>query len=149
MKRESIYKLWDCETFARDCGYDWPPFRWDEERRFLLRAELAAAFFHLYGLNRDDTAYILDTFPIVRRKDIARTEIKNQSGEVTQPGTYITKETILTIYDAMADSIRTGQPYRTRLHPPPGPPPDAENNVIALSEWDARDWPSHIHQPRN
>jgi hypothetical protein len=25
-----------------------PPFRWDEDRRFLLRAELDAAFFHLY-----------------------------------------------------------------------------------------------------
>ncbi len=38
------------------------PFRWDEERRLLLRAEFAAAFFHFYGLNRDDTAYIPDTF---------------------------------------------------------------------------------------
>ncbi len=36
------------EPFARDCGYAGPPFRWDEERRFLLRAELDAAFFHLY-----------------------------------------------------------------------------------------------------
>jgi hypothetical protein len=25
-----------------------PPFRWNEDRRFLLRAELDAAFFHLY-----------------------------------------------------------------------------------------------------
>lgn len=39
------------------------------ERRFLLRCELDAAFLHLYGLNRDHTAYILDTFPIVKRKD--------------------------------------------------------------------------------
>jgi hypothetical protein len=28
----------------RDCGYEGPPFRWDEERRFLLRCELDAAF---------------------------------------------------------------------------------------------------------
>ena len=46
-----------------------PPFRWDEERRFLLRYELDAAFFHLYGINRDDAASILDTLPIVKRKD--------------------------------------------------------------------------------
>jgi hypothetical protein len=119
---ELTYTAWDLEPFARDCGYAGPPFRWDEERRFLLRAELDAAFFHLYGLNRDDTAYILDTFPIVRRKDIARTEIKNQSGEVTQPGTYITKDTILTIYDAMQTAIDTGTPYQTRLNPPPADP---------------------------
>ena len=39
---------WDLEPFAKDCGWSGPPFRWDEERRFLLRCELDAAFFHLY-----------------------------------------------------------------------------------------------------
>ena len=39
---------WDLEPFANDCGYHGPPFRWDEDRRFLLRCELDAAFFHLY-----------------------------------------------------------------------------------------------------
>ena len=107
---ELTYTAWDLEPFARDCGYAGPPFRWDEARRFLLRAELDAAFFHLYGLNRDDTDYILDTFPIVRRKDIA------------QHGTYRTKDTILEIYDAMQEATRTGQPYQTRLDPPPADP---------------------------
>ena len=107
---ELTYTAWDLEPFARDCGYAGPPFRWDEERRFLLRAELDAAFFHLYGLNRDDTAYILDTFPIVRRKDIA------------QHGEYRTQRVILEIYDALTESTRTGQPYQTRLDPPPADP---------------------------
>ncbi|MDA1014110.1 MAG: N-6 DNA methylase [Planctomycetota bacterium] len=145
---ELTYTAWDLEPFARDCGYAGPPFRWDEERRFLLRAELDAAFFHLYGLNRDDTAYILDTFPIVRRKDIARTEIKNESGEVTTPGTYITKETILTIYDEMQQAIETGQPYQTKLNPPPGPPTDADGKFIPAAAWDTSHWPTHIHAPR-
>ena len=65
---ELTYTAWDLEPFAKDCGYDGPPFRWDPERRFLLRAELDAAFFHLYGIGRDDADYILDTFPIVRRR---------------------------------------------------------------------------------
>ncbi|MBI4601557.1 MAG: hypothetical protein HY721_06310, partial [Planctomycetes bacterium] len=60
---------WDLSPFARDLGYDGPPFSWDDRRRFLLRAELDAAFFHLYGISRDDASYILDTFPIVRRHD--------------------------------------------------------------------------------
>ncbi len=45
------------------------PFVWDEARRARIRAELDALYAHLYGLTRDELAYILDTFPIVRRKD--------------------------------------------------------------------------------
>ena len=104
---ELTYTAWDLEPFARDLGYDGPPFRWDPERRFLLRAELDAAFFHLYGIERDDVDYIMDTFPIVRRKD------------ETRHGEYRTKRLILEIYDAMAERPRTGEPYQTRLDPPP------------------------------
>jgi hypothetical protein len=35
---------------------------WKESERAVLRAELDAAFFHLYGINRDDVEYILSTF---------------------------------------------------------------------------------------
>ena len=45
---ELTYTAWDLEPFAQDCGWRGPPFRWDEDRRFLLRCELDAAFFHLY-----------------------------------------------------------------------------------------------------
>jgi len=55
---ELTYTAWDLEAFAKDCGYDGPPFRWDESRRFLLRCELDAAYFHLYGLSCADAAYI-------------------------------------------------------------------------------------------
>ena len=41
-------------------GYAGPPFRWDEERRSILRAELDAYYAHLYGLNRKQLRYILD-----------------------------------------------------------------------------------------
>jgi hypothetical protein len=34
---------------------------------FPLRA--AVAYFHLYGIGRDDVDYILETFPIVKRQD--------------------------------------------------------------------------------
>jgi hypothetical protein len=49
-----------------------PPFVWNEERRARLRAELDALYGHLYGLTREELAYILDTFPIVKRKDEAK-----------------------------------------------------------------------------
>jgi hypothetical protein len=107
---ELAYNAWDLQPFAQDCGYEGPPFIWAEERRFYLRCELDAAFFHLYGLALDEVAYIMDTFPIVRRKD-----------ELTH-GCFRTKDTILSTYAAMQEAIRTGQPYQTRLDPPPADP---------------------------
>lgn len=104
---ELTYTAWDLEAFAQDCGWSGPPFRWDEERRFQLRCELDAAFFHLYGLNRDDTAYILDTFPIVKRKDEEKF------------GTYRTKDRILELYDALAECQRTNRAYVSPLNPAP------------------------------
>lgn len=107
---ELTYTAWDLGPFARECGYDGPPFLWNEERRFLLRSELDAAIFHLYGIERDDVAYIMDTFPIGKRKDEAA------------HGNYRTKDTILQIYDAMAEAARTGTTYQTVLDPPPAHP---------------------------
>ena len=60
---------------------------------------------------RDAVAYIMDTFPIVRRKD-----------EGKHNGDYRTKRVILEIYDEIAEAIRTGKPYQTRLDPPPADP---------------------------
>jgi hypothetical protein len=107
---ELTYTAWDLEPFARDVGYDGPPFRWHPERRAVLRADLDAAFFHLYGLARDDADYVLDTFPIVRRND------EKAHGE------YRTKRLVLEAYDAMAEAARTGRPYTTPLDPPPADP---------------------------
>jgi hypothetical protein len=36
---------------ARDLGDEGEPFRWDEDRRARLRAELDAFFFRLYGID--------------------------------------------------------------------------------------------------
>ncbi len=104
---ELTYTSWDLESFGRDVGYEGPPFRWDPVRRELLRCELDAAFFHLYGLSRDDTDYVMETFPIVKKND------EKQHHE------YRTKRLILEIYDAMALAARTGKPYQSRLDPPP------------------------------
>jgi hypothetical protein len=60
------------KAFARDQSYNGPPFAWDEEDRLRRRARLDAIFFHLYGLDRDDTDYVLSTFPIVKREEEQR-----------------------------------------------------------------------------
>jgi hypothetical protein len=45
------------------------PFGWHPERRFLLRCELDVAFFHHYSIDHDAANYVMETFPIVKRKD--------------------------------------------------------------------------------
>ena len=115
---ELTYTAWDLQPFAADFGCAGPPFRWDDDRRFLLRCELDAFCSHAYDLPREDAAYILDTFPSVRRKD-----------EVAH-GEYRTKRVILEIYDAMAEAARTGIPYRTRLDPPPADPRVSNDQAV-------------------
>jgi hypothetical protein len=100
----------DLEPFARDLGHDGPPFRWDSERRIVLRAELDAAFFHLYGFAEEDVDYVMETFPIVKRRDEEKF------------GHYRTKALILDVYRKMADAIASGLPYETILDPPPADP---------------------------
>lgn len=125
---ELTYTAWDLTGFAEDLGYHGPPFRWDDDRRALMRAELDALMFHLYGINRDDVDYIMGTFPIVERKDRERYD-----------GAYRTKDLILDRYDALAPFIPpaagpTSSPqltpdslndYETFLDPPPADPSTA------------------------
>ena len=96
-------------------------FRHDAARRFLLQCELDAAYFHLYGIQKCDSDYILETFPIFRRNDEAAY------------GEYRTKRVILEIYDAMAEAERAGVPYETRLDPPPADPRVAHSPSTAGS----------------
>jgi hypothetical protein len=96
------------EPFARDLGDGGPPFRWDNDRRAVLRSELDGAFFHLYGIERDDADYILSTFPIVHRNDQAR------------HGEHRSWRLVMEAYDGIAKAIASGEPFRSRLDPPPG-----------------------------
>ncbi len=87
---ELTYTAWDLEGFTADLGYYGPPLRWNDERRASLRTELDACFFHVYGIERLDVDYIMGTFPIVQRKDVAK------------HGEYRTKRLILEAYDTLA-----------------------------------------------
>ena len=84
------YTAHDLAPFARDVGYDGPPFKWDEDDRRHRMARLDALFFQLYGISREDAAYILDTFPIVREQDEKAFD------------RYLTKDLILAYMNAVA-----------------------------------------------
>lgn len=123
---ELTYTAWDLQAFAQDVGCQGAPFVWDEERRFLMRCELDALYFHLYQIQRDDVDYIMETFPIVKRKDEAA------------HGEYLTKRIVLEMYDQMAalpvmhvpapkdESATYAVPdvsqWQTWLNPPPADP---------------------------
>ena len=83
------YTANDMAPFARDLGYEGPPFIWNDEERRHLRARLDALYFHLYGLSKEDAEYILSTFPIVQREDEA------------QFGSYRTRDLILAYMNAL------------------------------------------------
>ena len=79
----------------------------------MLRAELDAFFFRLYGIDdRDDVDYILETF---------QTETGGlKHNEIAKYGTYRTKELVLDAYDRMAAADAAGRPYQTEIKPSPG-----------------------------
>jgi hypothetical protein len=102
---ELNYTACDMAEFARQHGDDGPPFRWDDQRRFRIRAELDAAYFHLCGVVREDVSYIMDTFRAFRK---------------THPELFTsTKDTILQTYDAMTEAMDQDRAYCTALDPPP------------------------------
>jgi hypothetical protein len=108
---------YDMTPFAEDLGIGdhGEPFCWNRERRAMIRCELDAYLFRLYGVDRDDVGYVLDSFPVVRRSDEAR------------HGSYRTKELILAEYDRMVaaglsleNPLVDGENYTSTLNPPPG-----------------------------
>lgn len=84
------YTAVDMEPLARDLGYEGPPFRWDDEDRRHRLARLDALFFHLYGLDRTDAAYVLDQFTIVLQDD------------EREHGNYRTRKLVLAYMNAVA-----------------------------------------------
>jgi hypothetical protein len=64
--------------------------KWDEADRSTLMAELDAAYFHLYGIDRDDAEYILSTFKGIHDRSLLLHGHRSQAEE------------ILNIYDRLA-----------------------------------------------
>jgi hypothetical protein len=94
--KAAITKQWEGNKSVT-CGHEWappdwceideagcplPPFKWDESRRAILKAELDAIYAKLYGLTTEELRYILDpqdvygpdfpgeTFRVLKEKEI-------------------------------------------------------------------------------
>jgi hypothetical protein len=87
--------------FARDLGYHGPPFKWDEERRGHLRAELDAFYASAYGLTRDELRYILDPADVKGADYPSETFRVLKTNEIRRYGEYRTARLVLSAYDEL------------------------------------------------
>lgn len=87
---ELSYTSWRLRPYAQEMGDHGAPFHWNPERRSLLRADLDAAFLHVYGLTRSESEHVLDSFSVVRKY------------EERDHGEYRTRRLVLEAYDRMA-----------------------------------------------
>ena len=90
-------------------GFSYPPFKWDDDRRATLRAELDAYYAKLYGLTRDELRYILDP------QDVYGPDYPNETfrvlkdKEIRQFGEYRTRRLILEAWDRL-EGMEIGSP---------------------------------------
>lgn len=96
---ELVYTAWDLKPFADDMGYHGEPFKWDEERRAHLRAELDAYYARLYGLSRDELRYVLDPQEVYGSDFPGETFRVLKEKELKAYGEYRTRRLVLEKWD--------------------------------------------------
>ena len=77
------------------------PFKWDDERRALLRAELDAYYARLYGLTRDELRYILDPKEVYGPDFPGETFRVLKEKEEKHFGEYRTRRLVLAAWDRL------------------------------------------------
>ncbi|WP_170004173.1 Eco57I restriction-modification methylase domain-containing protein [Pseudopontixanthobacter vadosimaris] len=104
---ELSYTSHSMAPFARDLGYEGEPFRWDEDRRARLRAELDAWYALAYGLSRDELRYVLDPKDVMGEDYPSETFRVLKNNEIKKHGEYRTQRLVLAAYDKLvAEGMR-------------------------------------------
>jgi len=98
---ELTYTSQSMTPFARDLGYGGPPYRWDEDRRHSLRADLDAFYARAYALDRDELRYILDPADVEGPKYPSETFRVLKEKEIHEFGEYRTRRLVLEAWDRM------------------------------------------------
>jgi hypothetical protein len=98
---ELTYTSHSMTSFARDFGYNGPPFAWEEDRRAQLRAELDAFYARSYGLSRDELRYILDPADVKGTDYPTETFRVLKEKEIAKYGEYRTARLVLQAWDRM------------------------------------------------
>jgi hypothetical protein len=98
---ELTYTSHALSPFARDLGYEGPPFPWDEDRRAHLRADLDAFYARAYGLTREELRYILDPADVKGSDYPSETFRVLKEKERRQYDEYRTHRLVLSAWDRM------------------------------------------------
>ncbi len=98
---ELSYTSYSMRPLAEALGYTGEPFPWDEDRRAQLKAELDAYYAKLYGLTRDELAYILDPTTKYPTDCPTVTFPTLQNNEMKKYSEYRTQRLVLTAFDAL------------------------------------------------
>jgi hypothetical protein len=109
---ELTYVAHDIEAFARDLGYQGPPFPFDKGRREILRAELDAWYAHLYGLSRDDLRYVLDPEDLLGADYPSETFRVLKKIEIAEFGEFRTARLVLEAWDRLIAPARHARGIR-------------------------------------
>ena len=111
---ELCYTAHDLKAFADELCHHGEPYRWDEARRALLRAELDAWYARAYGLTRDELRYILDPADVHGPDFPGETFRVLKEKETAKYGEYRTRRLVLEAWDAWerrgdTESVRRGE----------------------------------------
>ncbi|AWR87061.1 Eco57I restriction-modification methylase domain-containing protein [Meiothermus taiwanensis] len=107
-------------------AYPFPPFRWDEERRARLRAELDAYYARLYGLSREELCYILEPQSVKGLHFPSETFRVLRDKEMKTYGEYRTMRLVLEAWDRLEHRSEV-------VFPKPVPQPRHDRREVALA----------------
>ena len=111
--KAAITKQWE-ENKAVTGGHEWappewceideagcplPPFKWDENRRAVLKAELDAIYAKLYGLTTEELRYILDPQDVYGLDFLGETFRVLKEKEIKKFGEYRTRRLVLEAWE--------------------------------------------------
>lgn len=98
---ELSYTSYSIRPLAETLGYTGEPFPWNEGRRAQLKAELDAYYAKLYGLTREELAYILDPTTKYPTDCPTVTFPTLQNNELKKYGEYRTQRLVLAAFDEL------------------------------------------------
>ncbi|HZK92906.1 MAG TPA: DUF433 domain-containing protein [Prolixibacteraceae bacterium] len=121
--KEAIKKQWE-DNKAATGGHEWippewceidhegcplPPFKWDEERRAILKAELDAIYAKLYGLTTEELRYILDPKDVYGSDFPGETFRVLKEKEIRKYGEYRTRRLVLEAWEKLNNPSKESQ----------------------------------------
>jgi hypothetical protein len=103
---ELSYTADDMKPLAGELNYFGPPFKWDLDRRAVLKAELDAYYAKLYGLTREELQYILDPSDVMGEEYPTETFRVLKNNETRLYGEYRTKRLVLEAWDRIHSEVK-------------------------------------------